>query len=65
MSRLHPEQRRILQSMTPEMKLRVAVRLCQSARELELSSSEIDFAMLEEKVKEYGLQSQWELVKLG
>ena len=32
---------------------------------LELSSSEIDFAMLEERVKEQGLQSQWELVKPG
>lgn len=30
---------------------------------LEVSSSEIDFAMLEEKVKENGLQSEWQLVK--
>ena len=32
---------------------------------LEVSSSEIDFAVLEEKMKECGLQSQWELVKPG
>ena len=31
---LHPEQKRIYQSMTPEQKLRVALRLYHSAREL-------------------------------
>lgn len=31
---MHPEQKRIFQSMTPEEKLRVALRLYHSAREL-------------------------------
>jgi hypothetical protein len=31
---LHPEQKRIYQSMTPEQKLRVALNLYHSAREL-------------------------------
>jgi hypothetical protein len=34
MNNLHPEQRRILKSMTPEMKLQLAMRLHRSAREL-------------------------------
>ncbi len=31
---MHPEQRRILQSMSPERKLQLAIRLYDSAREL-------------------------------
>jgi hypothetical protein len=31
---MHPEQKRIFQSMTPEQKLEVALRLYYSAREL-------------------------------
>ena len=31
---MHPEQKRIIQSMTPEQKLKVSLRLYYSAREL-------------------------------
>jgi len=31
---MHPEQKRILQSMTPDQKLRLALRLYYSARQL-------------------------------
>jgi len=31
---MHPEQKRILQAMTPEQKLRVALRLYHSVRQL-------------------------------
>ena len=49
---LHPEQKRIFKSMTPEQKLRVALRLYYSARELKaagLRSQNPDWA--EEKVQ--------------
>jgi len=38
MNNLHPEQRRILQSLTPEEKLQLAIRLHQSARELKAAA---------------------------
>jgi hypothetical protein len=35
---LHPEQKRIYQSMTPEQKLRIALDLYHSARQLKVAS---------------------------
>jgi len=50
---LHPEQKRIYQSMTAEQKLRIAVSLYDSARELKaagLRAQHTDWS--EEKVRE-------------
>ena len=60
---MHPEQKRIFQSMTPEQKLEVALRLYYSARELKaagLRAQHPDWSdeEIQEKVREIFLYAR-------
>ena len=60
---MHPEQKRIFQSMTPEQKFKVALELYYSARELKaagLRSKEPDWTeeMIQDKVREIFLYAR-------
>jgi hypothetical protein len=46
---MHPEQKRILKSMTPEQKLDAALSLYYSARELKAASLRAEYPNLDEK----------------
>jgi hypothetical protein len=59
---MHPEQKRIFQSMTPEQKLKVALRLYYSARELKAAGLRMfqpnwDEDTIQKKVREIFLYS--------
>jgi len=50
---MHPEQKRIFQSMTPEQKLKTALRLYYSARELKAAGLRVQYPdWTEEKIQE-------------
>jgi hypothetical protein len=50
---MHPEQKRIYKSMTPEQKLDAALRLYHSARELKAAGLRAEYPDLdEEKIQE-------------
>jgi len=60
---MHPEQKRIFQSMTPEQKIKIALRLYHSARELKaagLRSQNPDWSeeMIQEKLREIFLYAR-------
>ena len=53
MPKMHPEQKRIFKSMTPEQKLNAALSLYHSARELKAAGLRIKYPNLdEEKIQE-------------
>ena len=59
---LHPEQKRIYQSMTPEQKLRIAFDLYHSARELKAASLRTQYPdwgekQIQERVREIFLDA--------
>jgi hypothetical protein len=60
---MHPEQKKIFQSMTPEQILNQALNLCYSARELKAAGlraqfPDLDEAEILEKVKEIFLYAR-------